>query len=54
MIEAYSVLAERIHQELDELALVVDRAKRAAEAAQEYSEEQDLFVDAAALNLHDF
>jgi hypothetical protein len=54
VIEAYLILADRIHQELDELARVVSRAERAIFAAKQRLEDQDLFVDAAALNLHDF
>ena len=54
MIEAYLILADRIHQELDELARVVSRAERAIFAAKQRPEDQDLYVDAAALNLHDF
>jgi hypothetical protein len=54
VIEAYLILADRIHQELDELARVVSRAERAIFAAKQHPEDQDLFVDAAALNLHDF
>jgi hypothetical protein len=54
VIEAYLILADRIHQELDELARVVSRAERAIFAAKQRPEDQDLFVDAAALNLHDF
>lgn len=54
MIEAYFILADRIHQELDELTHVVSRAERAILAGKQRPEDQDLFVDAAALNLHDF
>ncbi len=54
MIEAYLILADRIHQELDELARVVSRAERAIFAARQRPEDQDLYVDSAALNLHDF
>ena len=54
MIADYLTLAERIRQELVELARVVNRAERAVQAARERPGDQDLYVDAAALNLHDF
>jgi hypothetical protein len=54
VIEAYLILANRIHQELDELARAVNRAERAISAARQKLEDQDLYVDSAALNLHDF
>ncbi len=54
MIEAYLILADRIEQELDEIGHVVRRAERAIDAARRHPEDQDLLVDAAALNLHDF
>lgn len=54
MIERYAVVASRIRQELAELPHVVARAQRAMAAAHHADEDADLFVDAAALNLHDF
>ena len=54
MIERYAVLAARVRQELASLERVVDRAERAIAAARERPEEQDLYLDSAALNLHDF
>ncbi len=54
MIERYVVVAGRIRQELTDLERVVDRAERAIMAARRPSEEADLYLDAAALNLHDF
>jgi hypothetical protein len=54
MIEEYLTVANRIRQELDDLARVVRRAERAIMAARRQSEEQDLYLDSAALNLHDF
>lgn len=54
MIADYLTLAERIRQELAELARVVNRAERAVRAARERPEDQDLYIDAAALNLQDF
>lgn len=54
MIADYLILADRICQEFVELARVASRAERAVRAARERPEDQDLYVDAAALNLHDF
>ena len=54
MIERYAVVAARIRQELASLERVVDRAERGIAAAQARPEEQDLYLDSAALNLHDF
>jgi hypothetical protein len=54
MIERYAVTAGRIRQELASIAQVVERAERAIVAARQQPEEQDLYLDSAALNLHDF
>jgi len=54
MIADYLTLADRIRQELDDLTRVVNRAERAVQAARQRPEDQDLYVDSAALNLHDF
>lgn len=54
MISAYLNLVTRIHQELSELSRVVARAERAIQAARKRPEDQDLYIDSAALNLHDF
>ena len=54
MIEDYLTVADRIRQELDDLARVVARAERAIKAAGRQSEDQDLYLDSVALNLHDF
>jgi hypothetical protein len=54
MIEDYLVVAGRIRQELAELEWVVARAERAISAARHRAEDQDLYIDSAALNLHDF
>lgn len=50
----YLVLAQRIQQDLNDIKLIVSRAERAIKAMQDDPQNQDLFVDAAALNLHDF
>lgn len=54
MIAAYLELATRIQQELTDLEQVVARAERAVVAARRQSENQDLYLDSAALSLHDF
>ena len=54
MIELYLVVAGRVRQELEDLDRVVRRVERAATAAQQRPEDRDLYLDAAALNLHDF
>ncbi len=52
--ERYRVVAGRIRRELTDLERVVARAERALRATQQRSEDQDLYLDSAALNLHDF
>lgn len=53
MIERYAVASGRIRQELADIERVVARAERAMVAARQQSEDQDLYLDSAALNLHD-
>jgi hypothetical protein len=50
----YSLLSARIRQELAAIEQVVGRAERALTLALKNSNEQDLYLDAVALNLHDF
>ena len=54
MIGRHALVSSRIHQEMHDLEQVVDRVERAVQAAQRASEDVDLYLDAAALNLHDF
>ncbi len=54
MSERYLVLAARIRQELEALEKVITRAKRALALAHKYPDDEDLYLDAVALNLHDF
>ena len=54
MIEDYLSLAERIRQELNDLWQVLKRAERAVDAERRRTEDQDLYIDSAVLNLHDF
>jgi len=53
VIESYIVLAGRIRKELDDLGRLVLRAKRAMETARRNPQDADLYLDSAALNLHD-
>ncbi len=53
MIESYIVLAGRIRKELDDLEQLVSRANRAMNTARKNPQDTDLYVDSAALNLHD-
>lgn len=53
MIEGYIVLAGRIRKELDDLERLVARANRAMNTARKNPQDTDLYVDSAALNLHD-
>jgi len=54
VIERYLVVAGRIRQEVADLERIVTRAERAVAAVQQRPDDQDLYLDAAALNLHDF
>jgi len=54
MKERYAVAAARIRQELTDIARVVDRAERAMTVARQQPEDQELYLDSVALNLHDF
>ena len=50
----YAVVAARIRQELERLDQIVRRAERAVSATRQSAEHRDLFLDSAALSLHDF
>lgn len=50
----YLVLAARIPQDLSELKETIFRAERASRAAKQQASDSDLYIDAVALNLHDF
>jgi hypothetical protein len=54
MIEEYLALAERIQQELVDLSRIANRAERAMKAARQRPQDQDLYLDSAVLNLHDY
>ena len=54
MIARYALLASRIRQDMAELERVVERVERAVQARRQDSAMQDLLLDSAALNLHDF
>ena len=54
MIARYRVLAERIRAELTPLGHVVDRAESALDRATQQPDNQEYFLAAAALDLHNF
>lgn len=54
MIAEYVLLAGRIRRELNDIERAVARADRAARVAQDETVDSQLYVDAAALNLHGF
>jgi hypothetical protein len=54
MIERYLLVQGRILQELDNLERVVERVEKGMERARQSPTDFDLFLDAVALNLHDF
>jgi hypothetical protein len=53
MIESYVILAGRIRKELDDLNRLITRANRAMDMARQHPQDLDLYIDSAALNLHD-
>lgn len=54
MIARYRVLADRIGHELTLLSEVVQRCESAVARARQNPVDEDFYVAAAALNLHDF
>jgi hypothetical protein len=54
MIESYIVLAGRIRKELGDFDQLISRANRAMNMARKHPQDMDLYIDSAALNLHDF
>lgn len=54
MIAEYVLLAGRIRRELADIERAVARADRAARVAQDEAVDSQLYIDAAALNLHGF
>ncbi len=54
MTEVYRKLGDRIRSELNTLGAVVEKVQRAWDAARERTADQDLLLDAVALNLHSF
>jgi hypothetical protein len=54
MIERYGLVRGRIEQELENLKHVTGRIEKGIEKARTNSSDADLFLDAVALNLHDF
>jgi len=53
MIEGYIVLAGRIRKELGEIERLVARANRAIKTVRKNPRDADLYLDSAALNMHD-
>ena len=54
MIPGYRVLAQRVGDDLEDIERSVRRSERAWQAAQRAEDDQDMFIDSAALNLHGF
>jgi uncharacterized protein YutE (UPF0331/DUF86 family) len=54
MKERLRLVAARIRQEIQELPPVVEKCQRAMRTAKSALQDQDLYLDSAALNLHDF
>lgn len=53
MSRGYAVLSARIRAEIEDLDRVGLRVARAIEVARKAGEEQDVYLDSIALNLHD-
>lgn len=54
MSERFRLVAARVRQEIQDLYPVVDKCQRAMRIAKLATRDQDLYLDSAALNLHDF
>lgn len=54
MITIYSELAERFRGELEDIDQIVQRTLHAWERVQTSTSDQDIYLDAVALNLHSF
>ena len=54
MMPSHLLLAQRIRDEVVQLERSVIRVQRAWEAAEQAETNQDMFIDATALNLHSF
>lgn len=50
----FIVLANRIRETVSELEQVIARVERGIRAAKRHQDDVDLYIDAIALNLHDF
>ena len=50
----FIVLANRIRETVSELEQVIARVERGIRAAKRHQDDVDLYIDASALNLHDF
>ncbi|MFO7877629.1 MAG: hypothetical protein R6U55_13700 [Desulfovermiculus sp.] len=54
MISRYALVSSRILQELEDLEAVCGRAERALAAVRQNPADQDLYMDSAALSMHDW
>ncbi len=54
MRESYLLLAGRIRAEMADIEKAVARVERAMQGSRTNTEQQDIFLDSVALNLHDF
>jgi hypothetical protein len=54
MMERYAIAAARIRKELVNVEQVIERAERALASIDQNSQDSDLYLDSAALNLHNF
>ena len=50
----FVVLANRIRETVGDIEQVITRVERAVRAAKRHQDDVDLYIDAIALNLHDF
>lgn len=50
----YQELVERIRGELVDLEIIIGRAQKSWEQAQNMPDDQDAYLDSVALNLHSF
>jgi len=54
MKERYRLAAARIRQEMQDLHPIVEKCLRVMRTAKHVSQDQEIYLDSAALNLHDF
>jgi hypothetical protein len=54
MKEPYLLLAARVRAEMADIENAVERVERAMQGSRTSQDEQDIYLDSVALNLHDF